>query len=169
MSSNVRYINEPPRHPVRPLSTTVNEAKEEFKQFAETRLSMLQSELREKLTILKSSAPMLAVGGLFAFTAFLALTGALIALVWAAFAGWRFGMFFAFLIVAVFYAIIGAGAFAFGFGRISQEGFLPNRTIKVLKEDRIWLQNEARAQSEAMKSDAKAEAGHAKSEIRNSL
>jgi uncharacterized membrane protein YqjE len=80
MTSNVRYIDESTR--ARPISATVNEAKTEFQRFAQTRIAMLQAELKEKKATLKASAPMLVVGGLLAITAFWVLTSALIALLY---------------------------------------------------------------------------------------
>jgi Putative Actinobacterial Holin-X, holin superfamily III len=142
-SPNVHYINEPPR---RPLSATVNEVKEEFKRFAETRIAMLQAEMREKISTLKVSAPMLVIGGLLAATAFLVLTAALIGLLYVPFAGSPFAFFWACLIIGVVYAVVGFGALLFGYQNITKHGLTPERTIRVLKEDKIWFQNEARTQ-----------------------
>jgi uncharacterized membrane protein YqjE len=144
MSTNVHYINEPPSH--RPLSATISEAKEEFKQFAETRIAMLQAEMKEKMATLKASAPMLVVGGLLAITSFLVLTGALICALHLAFGDSPLAWFLSFLIVGVFYAIVGSVALWYAYTKISDGGFVPARTIKVLKEDRAWLQSEARTQ-----------------------
>jgi uncharacterized membrane protein YqjE len=147
MSSNVHYINERERQGNgRKIASTINEAKEEFKQFAETRLAMLQAEMKEKIATLKASAPMFAIGIVIGFTSFLAFTGALISLLWLAFASSSFGPFISFLIVGVLYAIIGFGAVFMGYKNITEKGLVPNRTIKVLKEDKVWLQNEARTQ-----------------------
>jgi hypothetical protein len=49
--------------------------------------------------------------------------------------------------VGLVYAIIGGGALMFGYQNIRKSGLVPERTIKVLKEDKIWLQNEVRNQS----------------------
>jgi hypothetical protein len=144
MSTNVRYIDEPPT--TRPISATINEAKAEFKQFAETRLAMLQAEMKEKATTLKESVPMLALGALMGATAFLVLTGSLICLLRLAFADSPFGWFLSFVIVGVVYAVIGGGALLFGYQNIKKAGLVPERTVKVLREDRVWLQNEAREQ-----------------------
>jgi VIT1/CCC1 family predicted Fe2+/Mn2+ transporter len=142
MSENVHYIDEPTRN--RPISATVNEAKEEFKRFAETRIAMLQSEMKEKTSTLKASAPMMTVGGLLAITGFWVLTAALICLVWVIFTPSAYAMFLACLIVGAIYAIAGFAALMLGYQNIRRNGVMPNRTIKVLKEDKIWLQSEAR-------------------------
>jgi hypothetical protein len=144
MSTNVHYINESRNN--RPISATLNEAKEELKQFAETRLAMLQGEIKEKIALVKSSAPLLAVGALLGITAFWVLTGALICALRMAFGESPYGWFLSFLIVSVFYAIIGFAALMLGYQRITKGKLVPERTIKVLKEDKVWLQNEARSQ-----------------------
>jgi hypothetical protein len=147
MSSNVHYINEPPRPTNgRSLGATVNEVKEEFKLFAETRIAMLQAEMKEKVSLIKASAPMLVIGALLGSVAFLVLTGALICLVHMAFAGSAWGWFFAFLIVGVVYAVFGGVAGFMGYQNLTKNGLTPERTIKVLKDDKVWLQNEARTQ-----------------------
>ncbi len=147
MSSNVHYINEPPRPThVRSIGATVNEVKEEFKQFAETRIAMLQAEMKEKIGLIKASAPMLAIGAVLGGVAFLVLTGALICLIHMAFAQSAWSWFLAFLIVGVVYAVFGGIAGFMGFQNLTKHGLTPERTIKVLKEDKIWLQNEARTQ-----------------------
>ena len=143
MSSKVvRYIDESPKH--RTFSATLNEAKDEFKQFAETRVAMLQAEMKEKMADVKASAPMLAVGALVALTSFLVLTGALICVLRLAFGDSPYGWFFSFLVVGVLYAIVGIAAIVLGYEKISKGGLVPKRTLNVLKEDKIWLQNEAR-------------------------
>lgn len=152
MSSNVHYINDRERQAQesranrRSIADVVNEAKVEFKEFAETRIAMLQSEIREKVEQIKASAPLMVVGALLGLTAFLVLTAALICLVYVPFAGSRYAMFLACLIVGVVYAIFGGGLLAVGYRGISKKGLVPERTIKVLKDDKNWLQNEARTQ-----------------------
>jgi len=147
MSTNVHYINEPPRQPNgRTLGATVNEVKEEFKQFAETRIAMLQAEMKEKMALIKASAPMLVIGAVLGSVAFLVLTGALICLVRMAFAGSAWGWFYAFLIVGVVYAVFGGAAGFMGYQNLTKSGLAPERTMRVLRDDKVWLQNEARTQ-----------------------
>jgi hypothetical protein len=50
------------------------------------------------------------------------------------------------LIVGVLYAILGGTLLYVGYRGISEKGLMPERTIKVLKDDKVWLQNEARTQ-----------------------
>jgi hypothetical protein len=128
----------------RPLGSVVNEAKDELKVFAQTRLAMLISEMRENLRTIKNAAPMMAVGIFLALTAWFVLTGALVALVWVAFAPSVYAPFFAFLIVGGAYLIIGGILALLGYSSLQDKSLVPKRTIQVLKEDRVWFQNEAR-------------------------
>lgn len=130
----------------RPLSSLVNEAKDEFKAFAQTRIAMLISEMRENLKTIQTALPMMAVGAVFAITAWFALTGALISLVWVAFQPSVYAPFLAFLVVGVFELIIGGILAMLAYSSIRDKPLTPQRTIKVLKEDRIWFQNETRTQ-----------------------
>ena len=147
MNSNIHYINERERvTDTRTLAGTVNAAKEEFKQFAETRLAMLQAEMKEKMAAMKASLPMLVIGGAVALVSFFVLTAALICVLWTAFLPSVYAPFLACVIVGVAYALIGFGALFMGYQRLTEKGLVPERTIKVLKEDKVWLQNEARTQ-----------------------
>jgi hypothetical protein len=72
-------------------------------------------------------------------------TGALVAVLTMAFAGSPYAPFLALAIVGVIYAAFGAGALWIGFGRVGKKALIPQRTIEVLKEDKVWLENEARS------------------------
>jgi uncharacterized membrane protein YqjE len=128
----------------RPLGSVVNEAKDEFKAFAQTRLAMLISEMRENLHTIKRAAPMMGVGLVLAATAWLVLTGALISLIWVAFAPSAYAPFLAFLIVGGAYLIIGGVLALLGYSSLQDKSLVPKRTIQVLKDDRTWFQSEAR-------------------------
>src|ERR1700756_823473 len=123
----------------RPLGSVVNEAKDEFKAFAQTRVAMLIAETRENLNTIKSAAPMMAVGIFLALTAWFVLTGALVSLVWVAFAPSPYAPFLAFLIVGGAYLIIGGALGLLGYSSLQDKSLVPKRTIQVLKEDRAWF------------------------------
>jgi mannose/fructose/N-acetylgalactosamine-specific phosphotransferase system component IID len=148
MSSNVYNIDDRRHRPnaERPLSETLNEAKSEFKAFFETRVAMLRSEMKDKMTQVKVAAPLMLVGAIFGVTAWLVLTGALVAVISVAFQGTAFGPFIALVIVGVTYAIVAGLAMWMGYGRLTAQSLMPERTMTVLKEDKVWLQNEARTQ-----------------------
>ena len=147
MNGNIYNIGDRrPPEPEKPISQTLSETINEFRLFIETRIAMLRSEMREKLANLKFAAPLLIVGALFAVSAWLLFTGALVAVLAVAFQGSAYGPFLALVIVGVVYAMVGACALWMARGRIGAKGLIPERTISVLKEDKVWLQNEARTQ-----------------------
>ena len=148
MTDNVYNINDRRRHMAseRPLSETLHEMMNEFRDFFETRIAMLRSEMREKMQNIKFAAPLLVIGALLGVSAWLLLTGALVAVIAAAFPASVYAPFWALLIVGVVYTILAAAALWMGYGRLTRQGLMPERTINVLKEDKVWLQNESRTQ-----------------------
>ncbi|MGZ4787695.1 MAG: phage holin family protein [Terriglobales bacterium] len=149
MNSNVYNIGDRTRRPApheRSLSESLHEVVNEFKTFAETRIAMLRSEMREKVAMVKFAAPLAVIGALFAVTAWLLLTGALVAVLTVAFAGSAYAPFISLVCLGVLYLIIGAVALWVAYGRLQSQSLMPERTINVLKEDKVWLENEARTQ-----------------------
>lgn len=130
----------------RTLAEVITELKDELKDFVQTRVDMLRSEFRDKVKAWKLAVPTIAAALLLTLTAWLVLTGALISVIAAAFYPSRFAYFFAFLIVGVVYALAGGIAGAFAWRELKQQGVVPQRTMQVLKEDRVWLQTEAKGQ-----------------------
>lgn len=130
----------------RSFAGVVNEVKDELKEFLQTRIAMLKSELGEKMRTFKAAVPMLATAIVFLVTAFLLFTLCLVGLISVAFYGNPFRWFLSFIIVAALYSIVGGMAAVFGLKELRAQGLMPKKTIKVLKEDQIWLQHEARTQ-----------------------
>jgi uncharacterized membrane protein YqjE len=122
------------------LSATINELKQELREFAQTRLQMLQAEMNEKLTAWKTGIPLMLVGAVFAFVGFLVLTGALVFVV-----AIPLGIGWALAAVGLLYLILAAVTAWIGYAEISHNQLKPERTLRVLKEDQIWIQNEARS------------------------
>ncbi len=50
----------------------------------------------------------------------------------------------AFAIVGALFLMAGALALAFGVSKLKARSLKPERTLRILKQDKIWLQNEAR-------------------------
>jgi hypothetical protein len=75
------------------------------------------------------------------------LTGALVAVIAAGLGGGIGDWALASFIVALAYFAIGGSAVYLGYKQFSSEGLAPKRTIKILKQDQVWLANEARSQS----------------------
>jgi VIT1/CCC1 family predicted Fe2+/Mn2+ transporter len=124
----------------------LNELKEELKEFLTTRVAMLRSEMGEKLQKLKIAAPMLVIGLLLLITAWLVFTGFLVTIIAQAFLPNPWAYVLSFIIVAAIYAIVGGAAAMSGWKQLKQTGLKPERTIRVLEQDRIWIQTEAKTQ-----------------------
>ena len=127
------------------LGAVLTETKEEIKEFIETRLQILRSEITEKLRIWKYSIPLLLLAVGLLVVGWMVLTFAIVAVIRAWFLPSEYAWFWAGLIVAVIYLIAGGIAGWFAYSGLSGAGVTPKRTIKVLKQDQVWIQNETRS------------------------
>lgn len=127
------------------LGTVVNEVKFELREFVQTRLQILREEMKTKAALLKIAVPMFAIALVLFGVGFLLLTGLFVVLIASAFGGVS-GFAWAFLIVGVVYFLIGGICAMFGVGELKSKSLAPKRTIQVLKQDQIWLRNEAKSQ-----------------------
>jgi len=130
----------------RSLASTLAEMKIELLDFLDTRIELLKTELQEKMKILKTAAPLGALGALLLVTAYLLFTLALVSLVVVAFQDNPYRWFFAFLIVAFAWTVFGGIAVYFAKRELEMKTLLPQRTIDVLKGDKIWIQAEVKNQ-----------------------
>jgi uncharacterized membrane protein YqjE len=129
----------------RPLGAVLHEIKDDLKEFLQTRYDMLASELREKIAVWKTSLPMIVIALLLGWSGFLAFTFAVVAALRPLFDS-EYGWAIAAGIVAVLYFIV-AGVIAWlAYRELQYAGVAPTRTMQVLKQDQVWLQNEARQQ-----------------------
>jgi uncharacterized membrane protein YqjE len=128
------------------LGAVLAEIKDDLKDFLQTRYEMLAAELKEKVGVWKVSVPMLLMALVLAWTAFLSITFALIAAIRPLF-GSQYGWAFAAIIVAAFYLVMASLIAWLAYREIQYAGVAPKKTMEVLKQDQIWLQNEARQQS----------------------
>ena len=122
------------------IGVAIRELKEDLKNFVNTRMQILQQEIKQKVSAIKLAAPMMAIALVFLWAGFLVLTGALVYIISIA-----LGVGWSLLIVGCAYMIIAGGAAWIGWSQISQHGMAPKRTIQVLKQDQAWLQQEARS------------------------
>jgi len=129
----------------RSLRTVVNELKLELREFVQTRIQIFREEMKNKTSLLKIAVPMFGIALALFWVGFLALTGLFVVLIASAFGGWA-GWAWAFLIVAGVYFIVGGLCAAFAFGELKSKSLAPKRTMQVLKQDQVWLRNEARTQ-----------------------
>ncbi len=126
------------------VADILQEMKAEIVAFADTRLTILRTELQEKWNIVKMAIPLAGAAVVLLTTAFLLLTGALVGLVLAAFPNSIYRWFFACLIVGLSWAILGAGAAYFAKREFDARSMVPKRTLEVLKGDKVWIQAEVR-------------------------
>jgi uncharacterized membrane protein YqjE len=128
----------------KPLAQILSEFKHELMEFASTRVSMLQSEMREKLVIAGTALQALVAGAILAAFAMFLLAIALVALIAMALGGGAGAWAAAFAIGGLAFLLVGGSAIAFGIWRLRARTLKPERTLHVLKQDQIWLQNETR-------------------------
>jgi uncharacterized membrane protein YqjE len=126
------------------LVTVLAETKEEIKEFIQTRMELLRSEVAEKLRIWKYSVPLLLLAGGLLLIGAVVLTFALVALIRAWFLPSQYAWLWAGLIVAAIYLITGLAVGWFAYGELLGTGLAPKRTLEVLKQDQAWVQNETR-------------------------
>lgn len=129
------------------LAEIVADIKEELKEFVATRIAMLRSEMGRNLGAIKMAAPVLVVGIVLLWTAWLAFSAFLVSVLASAFSGYgKWAWVISFLIVAFTYAIAGGLVTFTAVQRLREKGLKPDRTIRVLQQDKLWLQTEAKTQ-----------------------
>ncbi len=127
------------------LPEIINDLKAELKDFVATRLAMFRSEMSEKLSAFKAAVPSLLLGLTLLLTAWLLFTGLLVTAIAFAFAT-AWGWVWAFLIVAGAYALLGGMLAVGGVSKLKRTKLMPERTLRVLKQDEVWLRTEANTQ-----------------------
>jgi uncharacterized membrane protein YqjE len=138
--------NNAPINNGRSLASHLQELKNEFTEFVNTRVQMLKAELKSKLDAVKTAAPMMIVALVLGVVGFIVLTGALVAAIAMAFEGTLGGWALAMLIVGLAYCLIAGGAATFAVKTLTSDGLAPKRTMRVLQQDQAWLASEARTQ-----------------------
>jgi hypothetical protein len=131
-------------HTEKSLAAILAETKEEITRFITTRVSMLKAETEEKVRKLKAVIPLIVVALALLIAGWMALTFALIALLHALFLPSIYSWLWAGLIVGGLYVAIGIAIGQMAISRIKATSLTPNRTLTVLKQDKVWIQNEAR-------------------------
>lgn len=128
------------------VAEVLREFKDEMKEFLTTRAQMLRSEMVQKMGGWKAGVPAVLVGLLLLVMSFVLVTGLLVAVIALAFNGtdWRYALSLA--IVTVIYGAAGSVIALYGVRKVKDAGVVPERTIKVLKQDGVWINSEARTQ-----------------------
>lgn len=131
-------------HTEKSLAAILSETKEELLQFVTTRVNILKAEIDEKVRRWKSVIPIFVIAVALLLAGWMAFTFALIALLHGLFLPSIYAWLWASLIVAGVYLVSGIAAGWFAYSEIKTTGLTPSRTLTVLKQDQVWIQNEAR-------------------------
>jgi len=131
----------------RSLGSIIAEIKEEATEFLNTRVQVMKAELQETIGAAKTALPLALLGLALFWIALLLFTAAAVVVVATAFAGHVHALFFAFLIVGVLWVGFSGTAFFFAYNAFRSRSRFPQRTVQVLKADKVWLQTEARSHS----------------------
>jgi uncharacterized membrane protein YqjE len=132
--TNGRFENE------RSLQGTLQEIKNELKEFIQTRFEIFKKEMQDKISAYKSALPMAAAGLLLVATAWFLITGAIVAAIALAL-GWPL----AFLITGFGYFLLGAIVGWLAYKEVTSQSMKPERTLQVLKQDQVWMEQEAKS------------------------
>jgi hypothetical protein len=130
----------------RSLAAILGEMKQELNDFVETRVAMVKSEFRDKLAHWKVAAPLAGAGVLLLSTAYLLITLALVALAAVFIGDTPYRWFFALLAVGVLWAVLGGVSLYIAKREFELNRLMPQKTMEVIKGDKLWLQKEARNQ-----------------------
>lgn len=133
-------------HNGRSIGSILFDTKEELKQFVETRITMLKAEMRENMKMLKMAAPLAVAGITLLLTAYVLFTLALVGLVVAFLPTNPYRWAIAFAAVAVLWTILGGVMAYFAKREFETRQLMPKKTMRVLKEDSVWIQREVRNQ-----------------------
>ena len=128
----------------RPLGDILLEMKRQFIDLVATRIRIFRAEFDETKQSLKGSVPLLMGAAVFLGTAYLLLVGAVVFLLSVVFIQSSFRWFFAFLIVGVVWAIVGAVFAGLARNQLRTRGTFPRKTMEVLKADGLWLRDEVK-------------------------
>ena len=131
-------------HTEKSIAAILAETKDELKQFVTTRINILKAEMDEKISRIKAVIPLAVVAALFLVSCWMVFTFALIALLHSLFLPSVYAWLWASLIVAAVYLVVGAIAGWLAYSEIKATSLTPTRTLKVLQQDQVWIQNEAR-------------------------
>ena len=123
------------------FAEVINEVKDELKDFLDTRLQMLVGEMKQKLSVWRLALPMFLLAAVIGFVGFVLLSFGLVAAIAHAI-GWGWSL----AIVGAFYSVTAAGTAFLAYSEIKSTGVAPQRTLRVLKQDKMWLEKEARTQ-----------------------
>jgi hypothetical protein len=120
--------------PERPFAALLNALIDDVRRLIQLEFALFKQEMAGNARRLSLGLVAIAVGGVFAFTAWLAIfSAAVIALtiVWPA--------WLAALVLGAATLIVGGLVLYFGIRRIRVQTMVPQRTINTLREDSVWI------------------------------
>lgn len=126
------------------IASVISETKDELKSFLQTRAQLFQAEAREKLKAWKMSAMLIGAGALLLLTAWFTFVFAIVALVRSWLGNGDYSWCFGGLIIGALFAVLGLGVGFAGYQAIKKAGVAPKRTLRILKKDQEWIQNQTR-------------------------
>lgn len=127
------------------IGEAIHDLKVEFSDFTSTRIAMLKSEMREKMSAWKVAAPLGIAAALVALTAWFAITAALCGLVAGFFKDSPYRVFYGAGIVGLVYLLIAGVLGWMAYAEFRKAGVAPTRTMRVLEQDKEWLGNNRKA------------------------
>ena len=128
----------------RNLSAILAEIGEDLKQFVNTRVQMLKSELSEIVSAIRVALPLGVLALMLLATGFLLITAAVVTIVASAFSGNPYAWFYAFIIVGFVWIVIGGISAFFALNEFRSRAIFPKRTVETLKADKNWIETETR-------------------------
>lgn len=128
----------------RSLGAILADIVEELKEFVNTRIQMIKSELHETVSAVSIALPLGLLALVLGTTGFLLITAAIVAIVASAFAGNPYAWFYAFIIVGVLWTAFAGVAAFFAYNEFRSKAKFPKHTVEVLKADKVWIESEAR-------------------------
>ncbi len=128
----------------RSLGAILSEIADEFKEFLNTRIQMIKSELHETMSALTVALPLVLLALLLGGVGFLLLTAAVVAIIASAFAASPYAWFYSFIIVGVLWTAFAGVASFFAYNEFRAKAKFPKHTVEVLKADKVWIESEAR-------------------------
>ncbi|HSM88012.1 MAG TPA: phage holin family protein [Candidatus Limnocylindrales bacterium] len=120
------------------------ETREEVKEFFGTRIAILKAELSQKARTFKYAVPLLAGAMVLLLAGWIVLTFAFVGLLAGLFQPSPYAWVWAGFIIAGIYLLGGVAVGWFAYSELKSVGVAPNRTLEILKQDQVWIQNEAR-------------------------
>lgn len=126
------------------IAEVLRDMKVEASDFVVTRFELFAAEIKDKIGKWKASLPMLGLAVVLAMGTFATFTFTLVSLLATLIGGayaWTLGC----LIVCVVYGISAATLGSIAYKRLTAQSLAPERTLRVLRQDREWIKEEARA------------------------